>query len=162
MELRQDNLLIRYAVKNDAKILCNWWNDGKIMAHVGFPNGLSTSVEIIEKQISEETNETIRRFIIEIDNEPSGEMNYKNRKNNIANIGIKICVENKLEKGYGKKLLNLFINYLFKELNYEQITINTYLNNKRAQYVYEKIGFIQIKTDENIVYYELSKQKYYQ
>ena len=43
MKLRNDNLLIRYATKNDAAILCKWWNDGKIMAHAGFPNGINTS-----------------------------------------------------------------------------------------------------------------------
>jgi hypothetical protein len=51
MELRQDNLLIRYATLNDAKILCNWWNDGKVMAHAGFPDGINTIEEKIMKQI---------------------------------------------------------------------------------------------------------------
>ena len=52
MELIKENLKIRYATKNDAKILCNWWNDGKIMAHAGFPNGVNTTVEEIGKQKS--------------------------------------------------------------------------------------------------------------
>jgi RimJ/RimL family protein N-acetyltransferase len=159
MELRNDNLLIRYATKNDAKILCKWWNNGKIMAHAGFPNGINATVEEIEKQLSEETNETTRRFIIEINNELSGEMNYRNKGNNIAEIGIKICDFNQQEKGYGTILLNMFIKYLFDELNYNKIILDTKLNNKRAQHVYKKIGFIETGMDENTIYYELLKNK---
>jgi len=157
MELIKDNLKIRYATKNDAKILCNWWNDGKIMAHAGFPNGVNTTVEEIEKQISVETDNTTRRFIIEINNKPSGEMNYRNKGNGIVEIGIKICDFSEQEKGHGIKLLELFINYLFKELNFKKIILDTKLENKRAQHVYKKIGFIKIKEDEEAVYYELIK-----
>jgi len=157
MELRNNNLLLRYATKNDAKILCKWWNDGKIMAHAGYPNGINTTVEEIEKQLSEETDETTRRFIIEIDNEPSGEMNYRNKGDNIAEIGIKICDFDKQEKGYGTILLRMFIKYLFEELNYNKIILDTKRNNKRAQHVYKKIGFTETRMDENAIYYELKK-----
>ena len=160
MELKQDNLLIRYANKDDAKILCNWWNDGKIMAHAGFPNGINTTVEKIEEQISQETDETTRRFIIEIDNEPSGEMNYRNKGENVAEIGIKICIFNNQEKGYGTKLIKMFMEYVFTKLKYNKIILDKKLNNKRAQHVYEKIGFIQTGVDENAIYYELLKEKY--
>jgi len=157
MELRNDNLLIRNATKNDAEILCKWWNDGKIMAHAGFPNGINTTVEEIEKQLSEETNKTTRRFIIEINNEASGEINYRNKSNNIAEIGIKICDFNKQEKGYGTVLLKMFIEYLFDILDYDKIILDTKLNNKRAQHVYKNIGFIETGMDENEIYYELLK-----
>ena len=159
MELNSENILIRYAKKTDAKILCAWWNDGKVMAHAGFPNGLNTNKAEIEKLISEETNETIRRFIIEIDNEPSGEMNYRNIGNNIAEIGIKICDFDKQEKGYGTKIIRMFIKYIFEELDYKKIKVNTKLDNKRAQYVYEKAGFIKTGEDEEAIYYELSRQR---
>ena len=159
MELKKDNLLIRYATKDDAQILCKWWNDGKIMAHAGFPDGINTTVEEIQKQISEETIETTKRFIIEIDNKPTGEMNYRNKGNNIAEIGIKICEFNEQEKGHGTKLLKMFIKYLLEELNYKKIILDTKLNNKRAQHVYEKIGFIKTGMDENAIYYELHELK---
>ena len=34
-----DNLTLRNATVKDADLLSAWWNDGKIMAHAGFPNG---------------------------------------------------------------------------------------------------------------------------
>ena len=149
MEIRNENLLIRHVTINDAKILCKWWNDGKIMAHAGFPNGINTTEDKIRTQILEETDETTRRWIIEIDGSPSGEMNYRNKGNETAEIGIKICDFTKQEKGYGTKLLKMFINHLFNELKYKRIILDTNLNNKRAQHVYEKNGFKKPGTGEN-------------
>ena len=172
MELRQNDILIRYATIEDAEILCNWWNDGKIMAHAGFPNGLNTNVEEIKEQISEDSDETMRLFIIEINEKLVGEMHYRNKGNNIADIGIKICDFTKQEKGYGTKILKMFIEYLFNDLGYIKIILDTNLKNTRAQYVYEKIGFKKIGINQNSwkdqlgelqssIDYELYKVDYY-
>jgi RimJ/RimL family protein N-acetyltransferase len=99
------------------------------------------------------TDETTRRFIIEIDNKPSGEMNYRNKGDFIAEIGIKICIFENQEKGYGTKLLKMFIKYLFEQLKYRKIILDTKLKNKRAQYVYEKIGFTKTGMDENAIFF---------
>ena len=53
----------------------------------------------------------------------------------------------------------MLIKYLFKEMNYDKIILDTKLNNKRAQHVYEKIGFKQVKKDEKAIYYELIKEE---
>ena len=45
MLLEENNIVIRNATMDDAEQLCMWWNDGKIMAHAGFPNGLGTTKE---------------------------------------------------------------------------------------------------------------------
>jgi len=47
MKLTKDKLTIRNATAADAEQLCKWWNDGNVMAHAGFPNGLNTTVEEI-------------------------------------------------------------------------------------------------------------------
>lgn len=145
MFIRNNNLTIRNATSNDVSILCKWWNDGKTMAHAGFPNGLGTSEEIIIQQLSGDTDQTLRRLIIEDDGVPIGEMNYRNKGDGIAEIGIKICDFSKHEKGYGKKLLSMLINTLFKDLGYKKITLDTNLNNLRAQHVYETLGFQKLR-----------------
>ena len=147
MFIRDNNLTIRNATSNDASILCKWWNDGKVMKHAGFPNGLGTSEEIIIQQLADDTDETIRRLIIEVDGVPTGEMNYRNQGNGIAEIGIKICVFSKQEKGHGKKLLSMLIKALFKDLGYKKIILDTNLNNLRAQHVYEKLGFQKMRVN---------------
>lgn len=51
MFIKYKNLVIRNADKHDSHILAKWWNDGTVMAHAGFPNGLGTTSEEIEQKI---------------------------------------------------------------------------------------------------------------
>ena len=44
-KIQYENLTIRQAVAADAKQLAAWWNDGAVMAHAGFPNGLGITEE---------------------------------------------------------------------------------------------------------------------
>lgn len=75
MERKYDEISIRNARKEDAKQLCKWWNDGTVMAHAGFPNGLSTTIEEVASQIEKESDETTRRHIIFWKEIAIGEMN---------------------------------------------------------------------------------------
>ena len=49
MRIQHKNLTIRQAEVADAKQLAAWWNDGAVMAHAGFPNGLGTTEEEVVK-----------------------------------------------------------------------------------------------------------------
>jgi RimJ/RimL family protein N-acetyltransferase len=142
MYLKDDNLVLRHATAEDVEILCDWWRDGKIMAHAGFPNGVYTDFDNLMEKIKNETDIS-RRLIIEIDSIRVGEMSYRIEEN-IAEIGIKICDFDYQEKGYGTKVLKMLIRYLFKEMSVKKIILDTNINNARAQHVYEKIGFRKI------------------
>jgi len=154
MLIKYENLTIRSATVADAEQLCLWWNDGRVMAHAGFPNGVGCIPEEIRESLSKDTDETHRRHIIELDGKPIGEMNYRNKDGShagavqkplaigCAEIGIKICDFAEQEKGYGTELLTVFIDALFRCYGYEKIVLDTNLKNKRAQHVYEKkLGF---------------------
>lgn len=171
VKLKNEKILIRNAREDDVQILCKWWNDGAVMAHAGFTKGLNTTVEKIKKQIAADSDETIRRLMIIYDNSPIGEMNYRNMGNKTADIGIKICVSDYQEKGLGTKILKMFINSLFNDFGYEEINLDTSLDNKRAQHVYEKIGFKKVDIKENafkndlgeymsVIYYKLMKKDF--
>jgi len=150
MNITQGNLTIRNAASSDAEQLCVWWNDGSIMAHAGFPNGLGETPDRICASLAEDSDETHRRHIIEIDGRPIGEMNYRNKGNRIAEIGIKICETVEREKGYGTTLLSMFIDELFLRYGYEKIILDTNVTNERAQHVYEKkLGFRQLAIRES-------------
>lgn len=112
------------------------------MAHAGFSNGVHTDFENLMEKIKNETDIS-RRLIIEIDSIRVGEMSYT-IKDDVAEIGIKICDFVYQEKGYGTKVLKMLIRYLFKEMSVKKIILDTNINNARAQHVYEKIGFIKI------------------
>lgn len=171
MERKYNNIFIRSAKTDDAGQLCNWWNDGSVMAHAGFPNGLGTTVDEVAARIEQESDETTRRHIIFLDDVAIGEMNYRNIGNKTCEIGIKICDKDSQNKGLGKIILSLFIEGLFNENGYERIVLDTNLNNKRAQHVYEQLGFKKVRTNidswkdqlgnmQSSVDYELTKQQF--
>ncbi|MCL2187285.1 MAG: GNAT family N-acetyltransferase [Defluviitaleaceae bacterium] len=149
MNISKKNLTIRNATPADAEQLCIWWNDGKIMAHAGFPKGLGETPENIRNSLAKDTDETHRRLMIELNKTPIGEMNYRNLGNATAEIGIKICDFTQQGKGMGTTLLEMFMEALFTQLGYEKIVLDTNLKNTRAQHVYEKIGFTRLRLNEN-------------
>lgn len=168
MYLKEDGLVIRNAVAGDAQTLCSWWNDGKVMAHAGFPNGINTTERDILEKLKTDTDRN-RRLILEIEGIPVGEMCYRTVAENVAEIGIKICDFNRQEKGFGTRFLRMLIGYLFEQMGYTKIILDTNLKNTRAQYVYEKIGFrkVAVKVDswkdqlgewQSSVDYELIKE----
>ena len=170
MILVHKNLMIRDAEASDAEQLCIWWNNGKVMAHAGFPNGVGDTSERIRESLAEDSDETHRRHIIELGGKPIGEMNYRNKGCETAEIGIKICEFAEQNKGYGAQLLSMFIDALFTYYKYKKVILDTNIKNKRAQNVYEnKLGFHRIGIRENswrdqtgelqsAVDYELSKE----
>ena len=149
MLLAYKNLLIRNATEDDAEQLARWWNDGKIMAYAGFPHGTGEKAEDIAAGLRRNLDKTGRQLIIEIDHAPIGEMNYRSPDGRTAEIGIKICDVSRQDQGAGKILLSLLIAALFRDLGFEKIVLDTNLKNKRAQHVYERLGFTKLRVNEN-------------
>ena len=170
MNVSYENIRIRNASAADAKTLMTWWNDGRVMAHAGFPMGLNTTEEKIRESLLTDTDDTRRRLILEYENAPIGEMNYRNKGNGTAEIGIKICESDHQEKGIGRKALSLLIETLFL-MGYTKIILDTNLENTRAQHVYEKLGFKKLRVNidswrdqlgrlQSAVDYELTKENF--
>ena len=146
MNLVLNDICIRNAVKADCQQLADWWNDGKVMAHAGFPNGLGTTAEEVAMQISAEQDDRGRTLIIESCGKPIGEMNHHRLDEKVAEIGIKICDFDYQEKGLGPIALSMLIKELFST-GFEKIILDTNLNNERAQHVYEKLGFKKLRVN---------------
>lgn len=148
MRIEYKDLCIRNAETKDCEQLAIWWNDGKVMAHAGFPRGLGTCASEIEKQIATDQDHTKRRLIIEKGNRPIGEMSYYHQGDNTVEIGIKICNPDDQGKGLGRIILSMLIKELFHR-GYDKVILDTNLRNKRAQHVYELLGFHQVRVREN-------------
>lgn len=149
MLLKNKNLVIRNATIDDAEQLALWWNDGKVMAHAGFPNGLGITPDEIVNSLEKNSDDTHRVLIIERDHKAVGEMNYHNKGEHVAEIGIKICESSVQNRGLGKIYLSMLIDSLFKDYQYQKIILDTNLKNVRAQHVYEQLGFNKIRINEN-------------
>lgn len=147
MKLKKDEIVLRTWQKKDADIILKWWDDGEIMAHAGFPLGLGTTKEKIEKMIEAPSKK--ERLIIEIAENKAGELCFEPLCDTVCEIGIKICEKEYQNHGYGTKVLTMLIDYLFHECTFNKIVLDTCLENVRAQHVYEKLGFVKIGIREN-------------
>jgi len=154
MKTEKANLVIRSAVTEDAQILTDWWNNGEIMAHAGFPKGLGQTMERTLQQIGKNQMGLSQLCLIEIDYARVGEMSYR-ISDHAAEIGIKICDAAYQNKGYGSRLLCMLIDYLFLDealnqaASIDRILLDTDLQNTRAQHVYEKVGFRKKAVNQN-------------
>ena len=140
MNLQYKNLTIRDAVATDAKQLAAWWNDGAVMAHAGFPMGLGITEERVVSGLGQG-----RLVILEADR-LIGECNYRDQTDGIVEIGIKICETDCQNRGLGRIILSMLIGWLF-ENGYQKIVLDTNLTNKRAQHVYESLGFRKLRVN---------------
>ena len=140
MNIVYKNLCVRTAVAEDALQLTVWWNDGAVMAHAGFPNGLGTT---IEKVIAGLGNS---RLILIENEQLIGEACYRKVGEGIAEIGIKICETDCQNRGLGRVILSMLISWLFAQ-GFEKIVLDTNLTNKRAQHVYESLGFQKLRVN---------------
>ena len=167
MKIFYKDLKIRDARLSDASILQKWWNDGDVMAHAGFPNGLNISLDKIYDQINNLPFNK-RLFILEVNHNKVGEANIT-INNDIGELGIKICEKEYQEKGYGRLFLSLLIERLFKSV--DTIVLDTNYKNNRARHVYEMLGFKldtikangfidQEGNGQDVVYYRLDKNDF--
>ena len=140
MNLQYNNLTIRDAVAADAKQLTTWWNDGTVMAHAGFPNGLGTTMEKVIAGLGS------GRLILKESERLIGESCYRKVGEGIAEIGIKICETDCQNRGLGRVILSMLISWLFAQ-GFEKIVLDTNLTNKRAQHVYESLGFKKLRVN---------------
>ena len=138
--LKNNSLLVRDAIPSDAPQLAAWWNDGSVMAHAGFPNGLGTTEEEVIAGLGN------GRLFLEEDGRPIGEACYRPVGDGIAEIGIKICEVDCQNRGLGRIILSMLIRYLFGN-GFEKIVLDTNPNNLRAQHVYEMLGFRKVRTN---------------
>ncbi len=153
---------------SDVNQLLAWWNDGEVMDHAGFPNGLNTTKDKVLENIKNQS-ENRKLLVIEFENVLIGEMNYRIISEGVSDIGIKICDFTMQNQGIGRECIFLLVDYLFEDKHLKKIVLDTNLKNKRAQKVYEKLGFKKVKTAidswenqigelQSIVYYELDKE----
>lgn len=138
MQMQYKNLTIRDAVAADAAQLVTWWNNGAVMAHAGFPNGLGTTVEKVIAGLGN------GRLVMEENERLIGEACYRKVGEGIAEIGIKICETGCQNRGLGRIILSMMISWLFEQ-SFEKVVLDTNLTNLRAQHVYESLGFRKLR-----------------
>lgn len=142
----------------DVSQFVKWWNNGDLMADVGFKKGLGITEEKLHKDFAKEiadpnTYRESRRYVVmDIkDNKPIGELVYGQLDliQKKCGIGIKICELTYQGKGYGQATLITFMNYLYNHFDLQKIEIDTLADNLRALSLYKKIGFKQTRIEKD-------------
>ena len=180
MKIKKQNIVIRSVTVDDAIHLNKWWNDGTVMEHAGFPNGLGEALEETINNIRSWEGKLSQLCIIEIDSKPVGELSYQIKTDNAAAYpGWKICDLSYQNQGYGPKIIMMLFEFIFTDeyinskCSIEKIIWDTDIENKRAQYVYEnKIGArnVGVRNDcwkdqtgkwRTAIDYEISKEGFF-
>lgn len=147
------NIVIRQLELGDEEYLYKWWNDENLMEHATHVFGVLQSLDAIKIKILKDIEDGTmfppeKRFVIckRDSMKPIGEINYCgwDKRNQKAELGIKICELSDQGKGYGIDSLYHFIDFMFRFLNLNKIELTTMVDNNRAQELYRKLGFNEI------------------
>ena len=127
---------------------------------------------VAKKWISNITNDTAVRYIIEVGQEAVGVaiISSVDMKNRTSNMNIKL-LKSARGRGIATHTLNLIIQYCFEELNMHCLTANVIERNEDSRKLWLKLGFnedgilrqriYKNGTYHNIVSYSLLKEEYY-
>ncbi|MBO4921592.1 MAG: GNAT family N-acetyltransferase [Lachnospiraceae bacterium] len=78
-------------------------------------------------------------------------MRYINGDHSIVRFGWVVVDETKRGKGYGKRMLELGLQYAFKILKAKKVTIGVFENNTPAYACYKSLGFKEAEGEERVV-----------
>jgi RimJ/RimL family protein N-acetyltransferase len=97
-----------------------------------------------QKPIEEDPSPNKMAVIATLENKPLGWVNrYRFRDNPLIwFVGISICEDDYLNRGYGSEALTLWVDYLFSNSHYHKLCLDTWSFNPRMMHVAEKLGFI--------------------
>lgn len=131
--------------EEDAEIYTVWMNDKEITDNLGS----STMVfsEEAERGWVEENSGEYQFAIIERESgEIIGNCGIQTVTHTFqrAELGLFIGDEENRNKGYGKEVLSLLLEYCFDTLNLHNIMLKVFSFNERAVHTYRRVGFKEI------------------
>ncbi len=143
--IKSKRIFIRPVEEKDLELLMIWWNDGRVMESVGFPQGLGLDLEKMSSDWErwKKDPSTIRMIVCLDDGTPIGETCFHDYypENKQTEIGIKICIPELWGQGYGTEVLMLMTAYAFEHLAVERVLLNPSKTNSRIIHVNEKCGY---------------------
>lgn len=150
-------LYLRPYKKDDAKTIISWCEDETVFRkwtsdrYDTYPiteqdmnfkyfdcNGDCVEADNFYPMVAFDENGMVGHFI----------MRYVGGNHSIMRIGFVIVDDNKRGHGYGKKMIQLAIEYAFRIAGAEQITIGVFENNQSAYYCYKAAGFQDVQLEQ--------------
>lgn len=79
-------------------------------------------------------------------------MRFIDEEKKILRFGFVIVDASKRGKGYGKRMISLALQFAFKIMKVEKVTIGVFDNNPAAYHCYKSVGFTEMGEDKNETY----------
>lgn len=145
---------LRPAAIEDRRVIYEWLAKSDITESMMGPplypdNKIPTWQEFCDDYVlhyfSDEKPELGRCFVIMVNNEPVGQVNYNAiDKNNRIELDIWMSCQANCGKGYGPDSLKALCKYLYEEFGISEFYIQPSARNTRAIKAYEKTGFKKV------------------
>ncbi|AET68780.1 acetyltransferase, ribosomal protein N-acetylase [Desulfosporosinus orientis DSM 765] len=143
--LKGNKTIIRAVEEDDIQDLYQWYNDQEVnlWSSGAWPlNTLHNKEQIAAKFL--DGGPDIYRYSLLTENEQLiGSIGFKDINVPARSVSIYIVIGNKSYwgKGYGTDALITFSRFLFTQWNFHRISLDTWSENTRAIYAYQKVGF---------------------
>lgn len=143
--MKSENLIIRKSTFNDCTFFAEWEIKDYIKKFLTIEETRNYE-NIVTEFLSREVDDSKEQYtiVLKSENKPIGRV-YLAKIDKISDSvdisRIYIGDENYLGKGFGKESMTLLLEYCYKNLNMQRITLDHYPNNEKVSKLYLKLGF---------------------
>ncbi len=139
------NLLIRESVFEDCVFFAKWEQSDAVTEYFTMDEGRNYE-QVVTEFVRDRLDPSKKQFTIVLreSNEPIGRIylsKIDTRCDSLDVTRLYIADPDNRNKGYGEQALRDILDYAFINLHMERVTIDYFVKNKAAAYLYDKIGF---------------------
>jgi RimJ/RimL family protein N-acetyltransferase len=160
------SVFLRDCIPTDVEKYIHWQTHGEWREYDAPWEGIYTSLtqeqqdkfihQFLEKCEEELPTPRKRATIVTRQDDPIGWVNRyaQERFPDVWYIGIDICEDDHLNKGFGAEALWLWVDYLFTNSTVHKIAFETWSFNERMMRVAEKLGFIHEGIERELIQWQ--------
>lgn len=155
-------LVIQATKEDDLPNLQRLWNDGVVMTHVGYPQGLGISISEMQSWLAKLNPPQRHHYCIYLaDGIFVGETFYSvDTASQTGALDIKL-MPNFWGRGIARRALAFAIGQAFAKGQAERVYVEPHVDNKRALRLYQHLGFVKRHRPDYLAgkatYFEISK-----
>jgi [ribosomal protein S5]-alanine N-acetyltransferase len=145
--LETPRLLVRLATEEDADHFVRLWTHPRIMANVGFPEGIPVSREEMTRTIARRGFDEFAQLLVVVrtlDGQALGECKmHPPDAEGIARTDVKLFPEH-WGKGYGQEVKRGLLDYLFAHTDCRAVEASPNVANKASIRMQEAVGGVRV------------------
>lgn len=143
--MESNNVIIRKTIFNDCTFFAEWERKNYVREFLTIEETRDYE-DIVTEYISRKLDNSKEQYtiVLKSENKPIGRVylaKIDRGSDSIDITRIYIGDENYIGKGYGKESMIMLLDYCFKTLEMERVTLDHYPNNERASKLYLELGF---------------------